>query len=65
MTKDRSEAPSYFAQPLQSHNIHVSYLPLLFCMLGLAPVFSRASAMRAMPLITSAECFLGLKEQTR
>lgn len=43
----------------------VAYLPLLFCMLGFAPVFSRASAIRAMPLITSAECFLGLKEQTK
>lgn len=43
----------------------MTYLPLLFCMLGLAPVFSRASAIFAMPLITSAECFLGLKEQTR
>ena len=42
-----------------------THLPLLFCMLGLAPVLSRASAMRAMPLITSSQCFLGLKEQTR
>lgn len=43
----------------------MTYLPLLFCMLGLAPVLSRASAIRAMPLITSTECFFGLKEQTR
>lgn len=40
-------------------------LPLLFCMFGLAPVLSSVSAIRAMPLITSAECFLGLKEHTR
>lgn len=57
--------------PLQSNKVNkprlcgVTYLPLLFCMLGLAPVLSRASAIRAMPLITSTECFLGLKEQTR
>lgn len=44
---------------------HVTYLPLLFCMLGLAPALSRASAIRAMLLITSAECFLGLNEQTK
>lgn len=42
-----------------------AYRPLLFCMLGLAPVFSRASAIRAIPAMTSAECFLGLNEQTR
>lgn len=44
---------------------YVTHRPLLFCMLGLAPVLSKASAMRAMPLITSALCFFGLKEQTR
>lgn len=42
-----------------------THRPLLFCMLGLAPVLSKASAMRAMPLITSALCFFRLKEQTR
>lgn len=47
------------------HGFYVTHRPLLFCMLGLAPVLSKASAMRAMPLITSALCFLGLKEQTR
>lgn len=64
-TEDKAEAP-----PLQFSQVHkpgppLTYLPLLFCMLGLAPVLSRASAICAMPLITSAECFLGLKEQTR
>lgn len=49
----------------QFKNSPATYLPLLFCMLGFAPVFSRASAIFAIPVITSAECFLGLKEQTR
>lgn len=34
-------------------------------MFGLAPALSRASAMWAMPAITSPLCFFGLKEQTR
>jgi len=43
----------------------VTHRPLLFCMFGLAPALSRASAIWAMPAITSPLCFLGLKEQTR
>lgn len=50
---------------LISDPYYVTNRPLLFCMLGLAPVLSKDSAMRAMPPITSALCFFGLKEQTR
>lgn len=43
----------------------VTYLPLLSCMLGLAPACRRASAICAISDITSAEYFFELYNATR
>lgn len=42
-----------------------TYLPLLSCILGLAPAWSRASAICAISDITSVECFFELYNATR